>query len=334
MGTYRSARGVGSAGMVIGCLVLASTAAASGMALPNACTLLAGAHPERVFGHGKTLAATHRKSQKYGAGKYATFQCSETVGTQPISLSVAYSNGGFGGVKSPRRRTRCWLGSGAKPPSALPQAAMRLWTSSPSTAERSISPQTSLVRFVQQAMVVASIVLPAMLAARTVDMARSLFLCFAASVILNLLFVLGGSVTIAQYGSMAVDIGYQGYFLGKNYLGECAAVALILALHETRYPGWRRALGIVVVVVALSLVFLSDSKTALGLAFISPFLAGLTLIVRKVTRLSPAIILLSIPLCYMAVSSVSNFNMNRMSYHALRRFDLHGSNRHMGFRTA
>ena len=113
MGTYRSARGVGSAGMVIGCLVLASTAAASGMALPNACTLLAGAHPERVFGHGKTLAATHRKSQKYGAGKYATFQCSETVGTQPISLSVAYSNGGFGGVKVTSQAHPSGLGSGA-----------------------------------------------------------------------------------------------------------------------------------------------------------------------------------------------------------------------------
>ena len=176
------------------------------------------------------------------------------------------------------------------------------------------SPQSSFVRFVQQAMIVTSIVPPTMLAARTVDMLRGLFLCFACSVALNLLFVLGGSATIAQYGAIAVDIGYQGYFLGKNYLGECAAVALLLAFYEACHSGFRRALGIVVVVIALLLVFLSDSKTALGLAFGAPLLATATLIIRRITRISPAAILISIPLCYIAVSSVSNFNMNRISF--------------------
>ena len=79
------------------------------------------------------------------------------------------------------------------------------------------------------------------------------------------------------------------------------------------YRGWRRALG-VVVVVAILLVYLSNSKTAFGLALVCPFLAAFTLIVRKVTRISPAIILLSIPLCYTLLSSVSNFNMSRLSY--------------------
>ena len=70
------------------------------------------------------------------------------------------------------------------------------------------------------------------------DMLRGLFLCFACSVVLNLLFVLGGSATIAQYGAIAVDIGYQGYFQGKNYLGECAAVALLLAFYELVIPAF------------------------------------------------------------------------------------------------
>jgi exopolysaccharide production protein ExoQ len=176
------------------------------------------------------------------------------------------------------------------------------------------SPEQTLTRFVQQVMIVMSIVLPAMLAARTADMMRGLFLCFAFASILNVFFVLGGSVTIVPYRSMVVNIGYQGYFLGKNYLGECAAVAFLLSFDEMLYPSRRRALGIIVVVIATLLVFLSGSKTALGLAFISPFLAILTLIVRKITRISPAIILLSIPLCYGVLSSVSNFNMDRVSY--------------------
>ena len=115
-------------------------------------------------------------------------------------------------------------------------------------------------------MIVTSIVLPAMLAARTADMMRGLFLCFAFALILNVFFVLGGSPTIVMYGSKLVNIGYQGYFEGKNYLGECAAVAFLLSFHEMLYPGWRRALGIIVVVIAILLVFLSNSKTAFGLA--------------------------------------------------------------------
>ncbi len=174
-------------------------------------------------------------------------------------------------------------------------------------------PESSFTRFVEEVMIVTSIVLPAMLAARTVDMMRGLFLCFAFASILNVFFVLHGSSETALYGAKLVDIGDQGYFEGKNYLGECAAVAFLLSLHEILQRGWRRALGIIVVVSAILLILLSNSKTAFGLALISPFLAALTLIVRKITRFSPAIILLPIPLCYIVLSSVSNFNVYRIS---------------------
>jgi exopolysaccharide production protein ExoQ len=176
------------------------------------------------------------------------------------------------------------------------------------------SPERSLIRFVQQVMIVTSIVLPAMLAARTADMMRGLFLCFAFALILNTFFVLGGAVTVVRYGSSLVNIGYQGYFNGKNYLGECAAVGFLLSLHEILYRGRRRALGILVVGIAILLVYLSDSKTAFGLAFICPFLAGFTLFARKLTRISPAITLLSMAFFYIVLSSVSNFNMSRISY--------------------
>jgi len=111
-----------------------------------------------------------------------------------------------------------------------------------------------------------------------------------------------------------VRIGYPGYFLGKNYLGECAAVAFLLSIHEMLYPGLRRTLGIVMIGIAIFLVFASDSKTAFGLAIVTPFLAGFTLIAAKKMRLSPAVILLTIPFFYAALSSVSNFNVNRLSY--------------------
>ena len=170
-------------------------------------------------------------------------------------------------------------------------------------------PELSFIRFVQQVMIVTSIVLPAMLAARTTDMFRGLFLCFAFASILNVFFV---------PGNLPSDVmllgGYPGYFPGKNYLGELSAIACLLALHEMLYPGLRRALGILVVVIATSLLFLSNSKTALGLALVVPLLAKLTLMIGKVMRTSPAIVLLSIPLCYAVLSGVSGFNLNRLSY--------------------
>ncbi len=163
-------------------------------------------------------------------------------------------------------------------------------------------------------MVVTSVILPALLADRTTDMMRALFLCFAFSLIINVFFVLGGDPIIAEYGQKSVNIGYPGYFTGKNYLGECAALAFLLSLHEILYPGLRRAFGIVVVVIAVVLLLVSDSKTALGLSFVVPFLAGFTLIAAKKVRISPAIILLSIPFFYIVLSSISNFNTNRLSY--------------------
>jgi len=168
------------------------------------------------------------------------------------------------------------------------------------------SPAASAVRFAQQMMVLASIVLPGMLAARTADLTRGVFFCLAVGAILNLVFVLESP--------QPIDGGYSGYLLGKNALGEFAGVALLLALHETLYRGFRRVFGVMIAIIATSLLFWSNSKTAFGLALICPLLAGVVLILRKATRMSPAIILLSIPLCYFVVSGVTGFDMGHVSY--------------------
>jgi exopolysaccharide production protein ExoQ len=174
----------------------------------------------------------------------------------------------------------------------------------------SFNPRVSFMRFAQQTMIVTSIVLPAMMAAPTADMMRGLFLwCFAPAAILNIFFVLNNSPSV-----VAALNGYPGFFLGKNYLGEFSGIVFLLAFHETLHSGLRRAVGIVVVAIAFFLLFMSDSKTAFGLALAVPLLAGLTLLVRKKTRISPAVILLLIPLLYLLLSSVSNFSIERISY--------------------
>src|ERR1700730_4808990 len=170
-------------------------------------------------------------------------------------------------------------------------------------------PELSFIRFVQQVMILTSIVLPAMLAVRTADIMRGLFLCFALAAILNIFFILDNPPSIVKMLG-----GYEGYFMGKNALGGFSAIACVLALHEMHYPGLRRALGIVVLIIAILLLFLSNSKTAFGLALFVPFLARLTLITGKIMRVSPAIVLLSILVCCAVLSGVSGFNSNRLSY--------------------
>jgi hypothetical protein len=85
----------------------------SAAGLPNACTLLASANPQGALGHGKALAVGHQKLQKYGTGATASSVCSETVGTQPVTLGLSGSGGGFGGVKVTSQTHPSGLGSGA-----------------------------------------------------------------------------------------------------------------------------------------------------------------------------------------------------------------------------
>ena len=170
-------------------------------------------------------------------------------------------------------------------------------------------PEASFVRFAQQAMIVASIVIPATLASRKSDLMRGLFVCFAIATILNVFFVLGRPPIDTKFATW----GYPGYFSGKNYLGECEAVAVLLAMHEAIHPGRRRIFGILIAVTAFGLLLASNSKTALGLLFLTPMLAGAVLMLRKATRFSPALILLSIPVCWMILTTLTGFSIYRVS---------------------
>jgi len=175
-------------------------------------------------------------------------------------------------------------------------------------------PESSFIRFVNEVLIVTPIVLPAMLAPRKADIIHGLFLCFAFALCLNVPFVLSGTKTIINSGVAFIDIGSPGYFSDKNALGECAAIGFLLSLHEIVHRGRRRVLGMIGVGIAAYLIFASNSKTALGLALISPLLAGLVLITRRITGISPAIIVLSIPVCYIVLSSVSHYNVHLLSY--------------------
>jgi hypothetical protein len=103
------------AGLFVLVAVAAVAAAATARAaVPSACTVLTKAQPEKAFGHGKTLAVSHRTSRHYGSGATATSNCTEDVGTQLIVLSLTgEASGGFGGVKVTSQTHPSGLGAGA-----------------------------------------------------------------------------------------------------------------------------------------------------------------------------------------------------------------------------
>src|SRR5262249_48967415 len=101
---------------------------------------------------------------------------------------------------------------------------------------------------------------------------------------------------------------------------ECAAIAFLLAIHEILYPGRRRVFALVIIPVAIYLMLVSYSKGSLALALLAPLFAGLTLMTRK----SPAMVLLPIPVCYFALSVIIGNLINRISYHVYGNYNLSG----------
>jgi exopolysaccharide production protein ExoQ len=180
----------------------------------------------------------------------------------------------------------------------------------------------SFTRFVLQVMIITSTVLPVMLADRTADVMRGVFLCFALALILNVFFVLNQSPILYEDGTIT---GYPGYFSFKGILGECAVITFLLSLHEMLYPGFRRAVGIIVAGIAIWLILASYSKGSLGIAIIAPSLAALILIAGKKMRVSPAIVLLPIALCFEVLSAIPGLDfISRISWHLYGNYTLSG----------
>jgi exopolysaccharide production protein ExoQ len=181
-------------------------------------------------------------------------------------------------------------------------------------------PEVSFGRFATQIMLLASIILPVMASARTVDMMRGVFFCFALGSILQIVLIFGGYCTEAMANS--VDAGYSGYFPDKNALGQFAAFAIILSLYEIFHPGLRRALGLIIIVSGAYLIFAAHSKAALACVVLAAILAKLVLFVGKKMRASPPIMLLPLLISYVLLSGLVSNLVNRISWHIFHNYDL------------
>ena len=200
-------------------------------------------------------------------------------------------------------------------------------------AERpwAFKPEISFVRYAQQAMIVISIVVPAMLAARNADLMRGLFICFAIAAVLNLV----ASCSAGRRSTIKFATwGYPGYFSGKNYLGRvCAPSRCCWRFMKRFIRASARVFGIVIAIIAVALLILSNSKTSIGLAVLAPLLAGATLCSsgkrRAFRRRSSC--------CRSRSAVTSSCHHDRLQHlspviHAVRRSDVHRPLDHLGFR--
>jgi exopolysaccharide production protein ExoQ len=184
----------------------------------------------------------------------------------------------------------------------------------------SFKPEISFSRFASEMMILISIILPAMLLARTTDMMRSVFICFVLGSIFNAVLILGGYSTESMADN--VKIGYRGYFTFKGELGEFAAFAFLLSFYEMFHHGWRRVLGLIIVVTSIYLIYVSESKGSLACAVLAAIVATLVVFVGKKTRFSFARVLLPLPICYYVLSQIAGNLINRISWYIYGNYTL------------
>ncbi|MCK7615567.1 O-antigen ligase family protein [Roseibium sediminicola] len=176
-----------------------------------------------------------------------------------------------------------------------------LWSPAPGIAFR---------RVVLQIIIVLSLVL----AVSFTDDARAL---------LGRLMVLMSVVVLMNTAAVAVlpptPIGHAGIYSQKNTLGAIMALAFLFNLYGlmTATGRWKRFVMLVISALAIALLFLSQSKTSLGLAFVAPMIAYLLVGMAFIFRINAAVLLLfgalTVALLWSFISTVTRFDFADLS---------------------
>ena len=139
-----------------------------------------------------------------------------------------------------------------------------------------LAPSVTLSKFALLAITVTSLAVAVLLAPRVDDLVRPIFWVMAATVAINL---------VAVAALPPTPIGYAGIYAHKNTLGAMSALAGLFAFYGiTRRNGRMRAAGVAMLPAALLLLYLSQSKTSLGLFLSVPPLALAVVLVQRAFR--------------------------------------------------
>jgi exopolysaccharide production protein ExoQ len=149
-------------------------------------------------------------------------------------------------------------------------------------------------RLIVQVLALIVVILPQASRARVASAIPSVYPCYVIALAVSVVFVLT---------SPPSPIGHPGYFTHKQELGLLAAIGIILSSYELLQRGWRRLVALVTIGFAFWLVFESESKSALAFAGFALVCSWLMLLVCKMTRLTPAVIVAAVVVASMFVSN-------------------------------
>jgi exopolysaccharide production protein ExoQ len=173
----------------------------------------------------------------------------------------------------------------------------------------SFSPEFAINRYAFQLMLIVIVVLPYAIETPDKNTLKRLLNWYALSIAINAMWVLFEKPQLTEAGGV---FGYQGYFVFKGYLGECASIAILISLYALRSNRWQRALALLTVPLSILLIFMSHSKGSLAFALFSPIWAALMLLASK--RIPMVVVVAILVGFYFVISSVSDLSLNRISY--------------------
>jgi len=156
------------------------------------------------------------------------------------------------------------------------------------------SPDLAFSRLLVQALALVVILLPNAIRGRTKSAMPGVYLCLVGAIAVSCFFVLTTPPS---------PIGHPGYFTHKQELGLLAAIGIITSGYELLQGGWRRVVAVVTMGLAFWLVIESESKSALAFAVFSLGCSWAILLVCKMTRLTPAIIVGTVVIASIFVSN-------------------------------
>jgi exopolysaccharide production protein ExoQ len=156
------------------------------------------------------------------------------------------------------------------------------------------SPDYAFSRIVVQVLAVIVVVLPYAVPTHAKNAIPGVYPCYVIALFVSAIYVITTPPS---------PIGHPGYFTHKQELGLLAAVGIILSSYELLQRGWRPLLALVTIPLAFWLVSESESKSAFAFALVTLVASGLTLLVCKMTRLTPAIIVAVVVIASMFLSN-------------------------------
>jgi len=175
------------------------------------------------------------------------------------------------------------------------------------TALWSLVPETTLTRLAMQLLLAVSLA-PAMLATDRLDsILRPMFWVTAVVIVVNLLSI--GVIPTSR-------IGFPGIYSHKNTLGANAAIAGLFALYAVSRADHRiRTAGFIVLPCTLFLLYISQSKTSLGLFILTPPAALFATTVRRHLRVAMPILMvvLAIPAIFLLAGGITGFSYRDLS---------------------